>query len=59
MRLEEGWTLGPRRDDTRKTHPCLVPYEHLPEIEKECDRQTTLATLRAMKALGFEIVKRD
>ena len=26
-RLNEGWTLGPKRDDAVKTHPCLVPYD--------------------------------
>jgi hypothetical protein len=59
VRLEQGWTLGPRRDDDRKQHPCLIPYEQLPEAEKECDRQATLATLRAVKTLGFDIVRRD
>jgi ryanodine receptor 2 len=55
IRLDEGWKLGPRRDDERREHPCLMPYAQLPEVEKECDRQTTLATLRAMIALGFDI----
>ncbi len=33
-----GWQYGPKRDDNRKIHPCLVPYEQLPEQEKEKDR---------------------
>jgi hypothetical protein len=28
-RIREGWTDGPARDDTRKTHPLLIPYEDL------------------------------
>jgi hypothetical protein len=59
VRGGEGWTYGPFRDDERKQHPCLVPYDELPEEEKDCDRQTTLATLKAMIALGFEIRRRD
>jgi ryanodine receptor 2 len=59
MRLDEGWTLGPRRDDDRREHPCLVPYAQLPETERETDRQMTLATLKAMRALGFEISRRE
>ena len=55
-RMEEGWTYGPERDDEAKTHPCLVPYEDLPETEKDYDRQTALGTLKAAVALGYEIV---
>ena len=35
QRIEAGWTYGPQRDDDRKNHPDLVPYEKLPEGEKE------------------------
>ena len=58
VRISEGWSYGPQRDDGRRTHPCLVPFDQLSEADKECDRQVTRATLRAMKMLGFEIVKR-
>ena len=34
-RLEQGWKWGETRDDARKLHPCLVPYENLTEKEKE------------------------
>ena len=37
-RIQQGWTYGEQRDDKKKTHPCLVPYEELPEEEKEYDR---------------------
>ena len=30
-RISQGWTYGEQRDDELKTHPCLVPYEQLPE----------------------------
>jgi hypothetical protein len=33
-----GWTLGTTRDDTRKLHDNLVPYEDLDESTKEFDR---------------------
>ncbi len=57
VRLAEGWTYGPRRDDARKQHPDLVPYAALPETEKEYDRTTVLETLKALMALGYRIVK--
>ena len=57
-RIAEGWRYGETRDDVRKTHPCLVPYEELPESEKEYDRRTSVETLKFIIARGFEIVKR-
>lgn len=58
-RLAEGWTLGEKRDDARKTHPCLVPYEALPEAEREYDRATAVETLKLILSLGFDIRKRE
>lgn len=57
-RLDQGWTYGPQRDDAAKHHPCLVPYDQLPEEEKVYDRNTSLETLRFIVANGFDIVKR-
>ena len=54
-RLSQGWTHGPQRDDTKKHHPCLIPYADLPESEKTYDRETALGTLRAILALGYTI----
>lgn len=54
-RMEQGWTYGEERNDTLKTHPCLIPYEELPEVEKAYDRDTALGTLRLIKKLGFKI----
>lgn len=56
-RLNEGWRYGEERNDTLKHHPCLIPYEELPEVEKDYDRNTALGTLRLISKLGFKIVK--
>ena len=56
-RMKEGWTYGEERDDARKHHPCLVPYENLTETEKEYDRNTSQETLKLIMKLGFRIVK--
>lgn len=55
-RLRLGWRLGPRRDDGRREHPCLVPYEELPDSEKQLDRNAALETLKAIIALGYRIL---
>lgn len=57
QRIELGWRHGPVRDDERKEHPCLVPYDELPEDEKDFDRRTALETVRLILALGYRIVR--
>ena len=54
-RINEGWSYGETRNDELKLTPCLVPYEELPEIEKEYDRNTAMNTLKLIMKLGFEI----
>ena len=58
QRLADGWTFGPQRNDTRKTHPSLIPYKDLSESEKTYDRLTAMETLRAILSLGYEIQER-
>lgn len=57
VRLEQGWQWGPERDDEKKLHPCLRPYEELPEEEREYDRVTSSETLKLILRLGFRITK--
>ena len=56
-RLNDGWTYGEERDDSKKHHPCLVPYKDLSESEKVYDRNTALETLKLIIKLGFNISK--
>lgn len=58
-RIAEGWTYGEKRDDIAKTTPCLVPYDELPEIEKEYDRNTAMQTLKFILSLGYYISKEN
>ena len=56
-RIAQGWTYGPERNDTEKKHPCLVPYNQLPESEKAYDRNTSIETLKFITSRGFVIKK--
>lgn len=56
-RIREGWIYGPERSDEKKTHPCLIPYDQLPDSEKEYDRRTAMETLKLVVALGYKISK--
>ena len=57
-RISQGWTYGPERNDAQKKHPCLVPYEELPEEEKVYDRNTSMETLKFILKTGFYITPR-
>lgn len=57
-RMAEGWSYGPVRDDEAKKHPCLVPYEDLPEGEKDYDRATSQETLKLILKSGFVITRK-
>jgi len=57
-RIKDGWTYGTVRDDEKKKHPDLIPYSALPDSEKEYDRIMAFDTIRLVKKLGFDIVKR-
>ena len=56
-RIADGWQYGEKRDDARKLHPCLLPYNQLPESEKEYDRNTAIQTIKTIVKLGYKIEK--
>ena len=55
-RLDQGWTWGPVRDDARRQHPCLVPYDQLPEEEKVHDRNAVAGALAAIRHAGWQLL---
>ena len=58
-RQVQGWTYGPKRDDIKKQTPCMVPYSQLPDSEKKFDREMAMNTLKLVKKLGYDLVKRE
>ncbi len=56
-RVSDGWSYGKKRDDQLKQTPCLVPYDELPESEKQYDRDTAIQTLKLIVSLGYSIRK--
>lgn len=58
-RIAQGWSYGPQRDDIKKETPCMVPYSQLPEKEKDFDRNMAMDTIKLLKKLGYDLIKRE
>ncbi len=37
-KIDDGWVYGEVKDPSAKTHPCLVPFNELPEFQQKKDR---------------------
>ena len=37
FKISNGWKFGPVKDEDKKEHPLLVPYEELPEAQRVKD----------------------
>lgn len=56
-RIEQGWIYGEERNDSLKTHPCLIAYEQLSESEKDVDRATVRQVLTSLFDSGYLVCK--
>ena len=54
----EGWTYGPKRNDEKKIDPDMRPYQWLPESVKKDYRKMAISTIKLVKKLGWDLVKR-
>jgi len=52
-RLLAGWTYGPHRDNARRLHPDLVPYDSLSEDVREKDRVAVLTLPLILRLAGL------
>ncbi|TMW57912.1 hypothetical protein Poli38472_013386 [Pythium oligandrum] len=56
-RLKQGWNFGPQRDDTKKLHPNLVPYQLLPSDEQQYDYRSSVETIKTIMFMNYSIVR--
>ncbi|MEI7776697.1 MAG: RyR domain-containing protein [Verrucomicrobiota bacterium] len=52
-RRRNGWTYAPIRDNSRKHHPLLVPWEDLSDEAKELDRDAVRKVPVLLEKAGF------
>lgn len=55
QRIAEGWRFGSKRNDAAREHPCLIPYETLPDSEKRIDIEMVTETIKSILVLGYRI----
>ena len=55
QRRRDGWTYGPQRDDARKLHDGLKPYDELDEPTRDKDRDAVAQIPSTLAAAGFAI----
>lgn len=48
---ENGWRYGPNKHPELKEHPCMVPYEDLPEEQRAKDKAVLVAYLSLKKII--------
>ena len=36
-KVDDGWVYGEIKDSKAKTHPCMVPFDELPEFQQKKD----------------------
>lgn len=54
-RIQQGWQWGINRDNRRKLHPDLVPYEELSDECKECVARLVQMPARAEEVLTIVV----
>ena len=50
VKADDGWVYGETKDADKKTHPCFVPYDQLPEDQKQKDH--------IFRTIVFSVLKR-
>lgn len=58
-RIDLGWRHAPRRNDARREHNCLVPFDDLAPDDRQKDRDAVLTLLKLAQATGMRIVPRN
>jgi hypothetical protein len=53
----DGWTPGENWDEEKKKHHLLIPYDRLPQYEKDKDRRTIRNYPEYARLADFKIVK--
>jgi hypothetical protein len=56
-KIEDGWVYAPIRDDIKKHHPCLVPWDKLSEEVQNEDKKTARNIIEILDGVGYGVYK--
>jgi hypothetical protein len=56
QRLARGWRYGPDFSEEHKTHPLLLDYYVLTDLERERNRHSARVTLAKLQEVGYRVV---
>ncbi|MCX6302491.1 MAG: RyR domain-containing protein [Bacteroidia bacterium] len=54
-KILHGWIYGKVKDDRKKTHPSIIPYEDLSESEKEKDRELVRLIPALLQDIDYDV----
>jgi hypothetical protein len=57
MKLRDGWQYAPKTDRSKKLSDALLPWDKLPEDQREKDRDLVRGVPRVLVRAGYAIVK--
>uniref|UniRef100_A0A0N5AR96 Ryanodine receptor n=1 Tax=Syphacia muris TaxID=451379 RepID=A0A0N5AR96_9BILA len=55
-KIELGWSLGEKRDERNRRHPCLTSFANLPATEKKYNINLAIDTMKTIDALGYHMI---
>jgi RyR domain/PAS fold len=58
-RLKKGWVYGKDRDDLRKIHGCIIPWEQLSETQRQKDKNAMSALPAILAKVYLNIIRLD
>ena len=58
-RLDKGWRVGPKRSDSKKTHPLAKPWSQLPEEHKIVDYDLPQVFVDLMEEFGYTVISHE
>jgi hypothetical protein len=56
-KIEDGWTFGKVKDSYARKHPCMLPYEDLPQTQR--DKNDLLVAIVSAFAAGIATTELD
>ena len=57
-KIEDGWTYAPVRNDDKKLHDCLVPWEKLSEEVQGYDKEPCANIIPILREMGYGVYRK-